>query len=416
MNTDYKLTTSSPNANFKISTYTNKHKKYYNKNKDKINTTKLINYQINKPHYKITSLSTQNTNKKYQKSNDLITYYIDYFRLDKLELETENKPILSFYDLLEYAWDNLHPQKSVSSSIPMKPRFFVLPLILISMMEQGDITSLDFIPNFGLTEQQLERYMQLLVNLRWVIRRGKNDFASYYVNPFLSVLYEDLGRQALGLTFFTQLKLDFFDVLNMPLVSALKSRQKIKNSKVEFYKFGLGSHSQWVKAIFEGYVNIELIADNGDIYQTYLPSNFHACPKLQWENKQKKLNSYGFPHHTIPLSWKLFDIIEGRTYSKKAREKRRSKEVGECEYIHFDTSFKILHYSDLMRRLSFTYAFKYALEKWNKGANQYVEVSSFNLLEKLFYYRFVENKRRTELFDVLNLKYKPISGRPKKPK
>jgi len=45
---------------------------------------------------------------------------------------------------------------------------------------------------------------------------------------------------------------------------------------------------------------------------------------------------------------------------------------------------------------------------------EYVEVSSFALLEKLFHMRFVENKRRKELFDRLGLTYKSISGRPKK--
>lgn len=50
--------------------------------------------------------------------------------------------------------------------------------------------------------------------------------------------------------------------------------------------------------------------------------------------------------------------------------------------------------------------------KWNNNQCEYVEVRDFKTLEKLFYYRFVKNKRGKELFEALGLKYKPISGRP----
>jgi hypothetical protein len=62
--------------------------------------------------------------------------------------------------------------------------------------------------------------------------------------------------------------------------------------------------------------------------------------------------------------------------------------------------------------LAFKKPFKYALMKWNNNQCEYVEVGDFKTLEKLFYYRFVKNKRRKELFEALGLKYKPISGRP----
>jgi hypothetical protein len=196
----------------------------------------------------------------------------------------------------------------------------------------------------------------------------------------------------------------------VPLIYALRSNQKFIKSEVKFHKYN--RTSEWEHAFFEGYVNIKIYAENGDVYQTYLPVNFHASPKLDWVNGYRVQDRYGFPHHTLPLKWVLFDVLEGRTYSKKGRETRRSKEVGECEYIHFDNSFKILHYVDKAQYLMFNKPFQNALKKWNTNACEYVEVSSFELLEKLFYYRFVENKRRKDLFEALGLKYKPISGRP----
>jgi hypothetical protein len=232
----------------------------------------------------------------------------------------------------------------------------------------------------------------------------------------LKVLVDRYGTKYLGLLYYAQLKIDFFDLLNMPLVSALKSNQKITKSTVKFIEFGL-HQEQWIKALLEGYCWIQLEAEKGDIYQTYLPVNLHAGSKIKWftasdGSKVRESNDLGFPHHTIPLSWALFDIIEGRDYSKKGRLSRWDKNVGECEYIHFDTSFKILHYQDQARYLAFNKPFQYALEKWNGKPNEWVEFSTIDLLLRLINYRFVEGKRRTELFQALNLRFIPTTKKP----
>jgi hypothetical protein len=44
---------------------------------------------------------------------------------------------------------------------------------------------------------------------------------------------------------------------------------------------------------------------------------------------------------------------------------------------------------------------------------QYIEVSDFETLERLFTLRFVDDKRRKELFDALGIKSKPKEGLPK---
>jgi hypothetical protein len=46
--------------------------------------------------------------------------------------------------------------------------------------------------------------------------------------------------------------------------------------------------------------------------------------------------------------------------------------------------------------------------KWNNDQCEYVEVGDFKTLEKLFHYRFVENKRKQELFEALGLKYNQL--------
>jgi hypothetical protein len=179
----------------------------------------------------------------------------------------------------------------------------------------------------------------------------------YYPNPFLSILY-DQNLQWLELAEYARIKIDFFDLLNLPLINALRSNQRIVKTEIKFHKFKLGSYALWVRAFFEGFVNIELHAENGDVYQTLLPVNLHASPKIEWKDGKRIQNRYGFSHHTLPLLWSLFDIIEGRQYTKARRTSRWQKKLEDLEYIHFDTSFKILHYVDNQQLLSIQKAFQ----------------------------------------------------------
>lgn len=379
---------------------------YYYHNREQINLNRRTQYKTHKKYEYI--------QKKYLniiKSKDILT--VINSSLSKAD-NSQNKPILSLFDLLTHAQTHLIPENEVISNILMKTTCFSFyPEIVqyVNYNGQASFSELERFLKEKISTRQLKRAIQLLVNLKWLIRRGKNDFTVYYINPFLSKLYKTNPQYAILLAEYARLKVDLFDLLNVPLIYALRSNQKFIKSEVEFHKYN--RTSEWEHAFFEGYVNIKISAQNGDVYQTYLPVNFHASPKLDWVNGYRVQDRYGFPHHTLPLKWVLFDVLEGRTFSKKSRKSRWSKEVGEYEYIHFDNSFKILHYVDKAQYLMFNKPFQNALKKWNTKACEYVEVSSFELLEKLFYCRFVENKRRKELFEALELRYKPISGRPK---
>lgn len=385
--------------------------KYYYRHKELINTKRRINYQLTKPQkpkkYKITKKPNDVKSTVNSLVNNPITKAIN----------SHDKPILTLFELLDCAIENLTAGSSDTRHIVrMKtPYIFVLPEIVrwITFCKELSFNSLELHFKDNVSKHQLKKAVQLLVNLKWLLRSGKGDLTVYYPNPFISAQY-DQNPQWLELAEYARLKIDFFNLLNLPLINLLRSNQRIVKTKIEFHKFKLGSHALWIRAFFEGFVNIELHAENGDVYQTLLPVNLHASPKIEWKDGKRTQNRYGFPHHTLPLSWSLFDITEGQQYTKARRTSRWQKELENLEYIHFDTSFKILHYVDNQQKLAFKKPFKYALMKWNNDQCEYVEVGDFKTLEKLFYYRFVENKRRKELFEALGLKYKPISGRPKK--
>jgi hypothetical protein len=401
------------------STKQSKQMKYYYRNREQINA---------KRRSKSKTAITSQKNKKIEKSNDI--FYHKYSSLTSVSKDDNNqkKTFLSFFDMLNYAQSHLIPERKDIIIIPMKtPYTFVLPEIVqyTTFLEQASFSDLEHYCNLELhcrekfSKHQLRHAMQLLVNLKWLIRRGKNDFAVYYPNPFIATLWKGNPQNAVLLAEFARLKVDFFQLLNVPLINALRSNQKIVKTEVTFHKYSMEEAKPWVRAWFEGFVNIKLYAENADEFQTYLPVNFHASNKIEWVKGRRKQNPYGFPHHTLPLSWKLFDIMEGRQYTKKGRESRWSKDVRDYEYIHFDNSFKILHYNlkteyGRAQSLMFKKPFEYALKKWNTKNCEYVEVSSFELLEKLFHYRFVENKRCEQLFDCLGLEHKPVTGRPKK--
>jgi hypothetical protein len=360
-------------------------------------------------------------NNKMEKSNDVLHNRYSLFNSVIKEDINLKKPFLSLFDMLNYSQSNLIHEREDIILIPMKTSsIFVLPEIVdyITINEEASFGELERFFKDKVSKRQMNRAVQLLVNLKWLIRRGKSDFTVYYPNPFLIALF-DKNKQNLLLSEYARLKIDFFDLLNLPLINALRSKKKIMDSEVKFHKLTMSEAKPWVRAWFNGYTNITLQSETGDIFQTYLPVNFHASAKIEWLNGQRKQNPYGFPHHTLPLAWILFDVLECRQYTKKARVSRRSKEVGEYEYIHFDNSINILHFdlkTDYGRAqyLMFKKPFDYAIKKWNTKSCEYVEVSSFELLEKLFYCRFVENKIGEELFGSLGLEHKPVTGRPKK--
>jgi hypothetical protein len=54
---------------------------------------------------------------------------------------------------------------------------------------------------------------------------------------------------------------------------------------------------------------------------------------------------------------------------------------------------------------------KTSIKHWQNY--EYLEVNDMDVLKRLFIERFVNGKRRLNLFKALGLEHKPISGRPK---
>jgi len=261
----------------------------------------------------------------------------------------------------------------------------------------------------------LNRNLQTLVNLKWIIRRGRGIRTDYYINPFLVVIWDNDKDSCYSLLQYTIFKIDFFNLLNLPLLNIVKSGRKIIDVKIEFTE--LHGHALWVRAFLNGILSVTFTFEDRTRNEVYYPVNLHAQPKIEWTIKNGKkvrsTNPYGIKHYCIPMLWELFDIQEAKMFSKTRRQSRYDKNLGEMEFIHFDNSFKIFHYPDTQRYLMFTKPFDIALKKWNNKNCQYIEFCNFKTLQKLLTHRFVDGKRRKDLFDALGLKYKPISGRPK---
>jgi hypothetical protein len=189
-----------------------------------------------------------------------------------------------------------------------------------------------------LSARQLQRNLQKLVKDKWLVRWGRGNFTNYYPNPFLLALYR-WDKQYVFLCEYSRLNVDFFDLLNIPLLGAVNQNVILAETKFRSYV----SQDAWVKAFFEGQITIKLQTDVG-MFETILPVNLHAANKLNGsrivgkDKKTKKnvvktvTNPFGFPHHTIPLAWCLFGILESSEYQNGNT------------YIHFDNSFKILKY------------------------------------------------------------------------
>ncbi len=420
--------------NSKIDKVTNeqtisKQSSYYSKNKKSINRKRRLKYKQTQKKIDKNKRKNQNPN---DIKNDFFSSKIDdlnrlYNSLNKdLDgTEPESKAIMSFNDLINFAINKLEKErKGLLYTAPKTTRFFVLPEIVFYVGHNriASFTDLEHFLKDKVSKRQLKRDMQQLVKLKWIVPYGSGGAITYRPNPFLEAL-RDIDETYLLLGEYARLMIDFFDLLNVPLINVVSSGQKIVNAKVEFHKFDMGSHAQWVRTFFEGLVIITLISEKGNIFETYLPVNKHASSKIvgyDIETKKRITNPYGFYHHTIPLKWELFDIIESSEFTKKGRESRWALELEEYIYIHFDNSFKIIQYNKKtpygnVQYLTFRKPFEKLLDKtWSKknASCQYVEVSNFDTLQRLFTYRFVDCKRRSELFDALDIKHSAKKKQP----
>ena len=361
---------------------------YYHRNSVRINKNKRKKYKQN--------IAKENRVYKYNKSRvSKKSFYYSNIRKE-IEQYNDNKPILSLNSLVSLSYNKLLPEyKYTHDNCTVTSRFSALPSIVAEALLQDGLFYSDFEKAFSnISTRQLQRNLQLLVKLKWLVRWGNFDYTQYYANPFLLALYRKRETYA-SLCWFTKFRIDFFDLINIPLLNALDQKVTLAETNFSSY-FG---KAQWIKAFFEGQVRIKLHTANG-IFETIMPVNLHGANKREGKTN----NPYGFPHHTIPLNWRLFDILSSSEYQNGNT------------YIHFDNSFKIIKYEASKNSwgyhnyITFKKPFEKLLEDkkngWNTKTCQYVEVSDFEILQRLFNERFVNGKRRNDLFDALGIQYK----------
>jgi hypothetical protein len=435
------------NANFSkpvrrpTSKQSSKQLNYYLKNKEAINKKRRANYQHKKLNtHKTTDLKSNNQNKQnkkeIEKPNDIKISDNGFLEVVNQALDiredSEKKQILSLFDLCTYAINTLSSRNrsvfqecdNVHAYTPKTAYFFVLPDIVYYVGHNKEASFYELADYFKkyVSKRQLKRAMQLLVNYKWLIRFARADLTVYRPNPFLEMLTGIANSDCyLFLGQYAKMKIDFFDLLNIPLLNAVNSGQKIIDAKVHFREHQ--PNRSFVKAFFIGFIQIELKAENGEIFETYLPVNRHAASKIIGYDKIKKkpITANRFYHHTIPLKWSLFNVLQSVELTKRGRKSRWEKNPCQYTYVHFDNSFKIICYDKRSefgknQYLRFGRPFERLLKNiWSKKTEscQYIEVSDFETLQKLFTYRFVDGKKRFELFDSLGMTYAPIERKPK---
>lgn len=358
---------------------------YYYRNKETINKKKRNNYRKNQ-------LTNIPSNQKSCNCNeDFLKYKTGYLDLDV----SENKPILSLISLCKRAYDTRCPETENSSNIGSKSTFSFyqkhtkidseLQEIIFWMSKRPmlDFSFADFKFIFShINIHTLRRKIQKLVNLKWLLRTGHGDIAFYVLNPFFEKLLE-LNESYIWLSSYASLKMDFLDLLNIPLISFLKSGRKAKKIEITPIKSRIGL----IKTIFNyGYVRIKIHTDS-ETYEAIYPVNLHGRTVFSGKPERNFI-----PEYCLPINWSLFDVKDCKTFSKKKNKK--------TFFIHFDNSISILvNHSN--------YYFDYrqwsnSLKKWQTC--QYIEVRSFEDLKELFEFRFVKGYRRNELFNNLDMK------------
>ena len=376
---------------------------YYYRNKDTINQQRRNTYRNNKTINSNNQSTNQLITSNNQKSCNILEENFSK-KTGCIDLQTsEKKPILSLFTLVDRAYRHTHgkskdtPNTHSKTTFSFYPKYMqVEPLLQEIMLYMAIYKSTSFgYSEFTTTfihvnKFKLKREIQRLINLKWILRYGRGDLAFYVINPFLEHLLEMNYKNYRWLLEYAPYKIDFFDVLNIPLISFLKSGQKAKKIEITPHKTRIGQ----IKTIFNyGYVTIRIHSETGEIYQTYLPVNLHGQPIFSGK-KDKEL----FKHLCVPLSWELFDIQDCKYYSGY------DKELDKTVYVHFDNSISLLH-----NKSKFYFGYEQwtnALEKWQ--GYQYLEFRDFKTLKELFTARFVKGKRRKDLFEAMGLELKTM--------
>jgi hypothetical protein len=396
---------------------------FYYRHRDKINRAR-------RTHYKITH-NRDKCKAKKQKPNDRdrLSLYNQINAINqslnrcKTDRDGKKKVILELNDLLNLAYDQIAPNLDYSQiHRTTTTRNFARPFLAFQIAGNWEQFFWQIESEFkdAYSKRQLRRALNDLLQLKWIVRLGRGDMTRYRANPFLEAL-TDVNRNWLMLCYYTQFDIDFFDLLNIPLINAQK--EKIVDAKVSFHEYK-GKHAQWVQIFFEGFVTIKLTAQDGSFFRSHLPVNRHAGSKITGYNPETKkplINQIGNYHHTIPLKWELFEVKESVEFSRKGRKSRRAKVVEKYIYVHFDNSIKLLCYDKIDNEFGrygyrvFGKPFEELLKNiWSKKNYncQYVEVSDFEVLQQMFTYRFVDGKRKAELFDALGIHYAKTKKAP----
>jgi hypothetical protein len=239
----------------------------------------------------------------------------------------------------------------------------------------------------------LRYYLKQLRTLKWIMKVGYD----YQLNPFLEYLL-DLDSWFWAVIEYATFKIDLFDLFNLPLMDMARAEPKAKKVTVTFHERNLKP----LKPIFRGTVRISLQMEDGQKCETILPVNLHGQP------------IYGhkefLEHYCVPLKWQLFDVKRPSYFgSNYKRRHHRGASNKQAEFLHFDKSIGIIYMKDYMSYRWWKKPYERSLRIWNGQGNEYLEFCRFETLQRLFEVRFVEGKRRLDLFNALGLAHKPLS-------
>lgn len=237
----------------------------------------------------------------------------------------------------------------------------------------------------------LREYLKQLQELKWIRRHGRE----YHINSFLSDLIEK-EPEFRPLFEFASLKLDLFDILNLPLLSIMV--QRVKKIEIQYYEYW----ERYTKEIFKGLIFVIGELESGQRFDTILPVNLHG---------QATFGKEYLPHYCIPLKWQLFDIQQASFYSTNNKRSHHKGAINQKnEFIHFDNSISLLFLPKgkiyFLWQKKFFEQRKTSIKHWQ--GYEYLEVNDLEVLKRLLTERFVNGKRGLDLFDSLNMTYKRL--------
>lgn len=225
-------------------------------------------------------------------------------------------------------------------------------------------------------ESSLFEHLAELRRLKWLVK----DCKQYFVNPLVEYMIK--LSESDSILEYSNYKIDLFKLLSEPL----RYIENPTEFEVKYYPRSQ-QHRPRLDPLFCGILLIKATMPNGLKIQTILPANKHGQHGLRGTKDED------IYHYCIPIDWNLFDIAESSSYG-----------AGKI-FVHFDNSIRISY-----RRKNFWFSLAKDIQKnWNSRTDQYLEVLNPNDFEILFTLRFQYGLRRTELFEKLELRFKPMN-------